>query len=687
MKMSKVLQDFHALGGGLDMLTPAIALKEGMVIDAQNYEPEISGGYRRIDGYEAYDGHTSPSSASYYLMTANITGTLAVGNTITGGTSAATAKILNIVGTLLVLGRVTGTFVSGEALKVAAVTQATSTSAASLNSAGIPSDDADYTLLAANDLRLDIGAVPGSGSIRGVWIYKDVVYAFRDNVGTTAGAMYKATAAGWVLVAFGTELQFSSTMGGATAITAGQTIGNAAAPTKTATVVAVLTRTGTWGTDAVGTLIITPTLGSWSNAEAIYVGATQKAVSTSAATAITRLPGGQLEFVNANFSSSTNSQKMYGADGVNLAFEFDGTNYIPIRTGMATDTPTHVFFHRFYLFLSFRGSAQFSAITNPYAWTAILGAGELACGDDITGFLAQGGNNAGSSLGIFCKSKTYILYGSSAANWNLVVSNFDIGYSAFTLQPVSNNTYGLTARGIQCLLTTLTYGDYDFASISHLVTPFIVARRGMELASTSLRTKDQYRLYYSDGTCLVVGLTGDKVTGIMPLNYGIPVRCIVTQTLSNGSEVTYFGSDDGYVYRDNIGTSFNGAVIEHWIRLPFNHMKSPGVRKRYRRAIFEVKAAGYSKVNISYDIGYGTPDVLAAQVQSDKTLTGGGGYWDQFTFDTFTWDSAVVENPNLSLDGVEKNISFIFYGRSAAYKSHTLQGVRVSYTPLRLERY
>lgn len=685
--LPKISQEYFPFGGGLDLLTPAITLGKGNCIDAQNFEPEITGGYRRKDGFERYDGRAIPSSASYYVISANITATLVIGNTITGATSAATGKILYIIGTRLVLGRVTGTFVSGEALQVAAVTKATSTSTAFAGGATDPSDDADYTHLAANDLRLDILVVPGSGQIRGVWVYKDVVYAFRDNVGATAGAMYRATAGGWVLVAFGTEIQFSSTLGGATPIVAGNTIGNlGAAPTKTATVIAVLTRAGTWGTDAVGTLIITPGIGVFSNTDPIFVGATQKAVATTAATAIARLPGGQMEFVNANFTSSTNTQKMYGCDGVNLAFEFDGTNYIPIRTGMVFDTPAHIMSHRNYLFLSFRGSVQFSGITNPYAWTAVLGSGEIACGDDVTGFLPQGGSSAGSSMAIFTKTRTHILYGSSSANWNLVVSIFDLGYSAFTCQPVSNNTYGLTARGIQCLITTLTYGDFDYASISHKVTPFIVAHRGLEISSTSLRTKDQYRLYYSDGYCLCVGLTGDKDNGTMPLNYGKPVRCITTTTLSTGEEVTYFGSDDGYVYRDNIGTSHDGAPIEYWVRMPFNHSKSPQIRKRYRRAVLEVKATGFARVNMAYDLGYATPNINAAAALPDQVMTGGGGYWDQFTWEQFTWDSAVIEQPSIPLEGTEKNISFLFYGNRAQDKSFTLQGITTAFTVQRMAR-
>jgi hypothetical protein len=686
MKMPNVQQQHFALKGGLDQLTPAIELEPGKLFDAQNYEPEISGGYRRVDGFERVDGQQSPTSATYWQLPVTITGNIFATQSITGLTSGATARVLLVVGSTLVLGRVVGTFVSSESIQVASVTQATATGPSQSISEPDASNDADYMLLAANDRRGDILQVPGSGRIRGVWVYKDTLYAFRDNVGATAGLMYKATASGWVLVPFGTEVQFSSATGGSTPIAVGATIGNlGAAPAKTATVLAVLTRAGTWGTDAVGTLIITPVTGVFSSADPVFVGATQKGVTTTAATAIKRNPGGSVELVNANFTGSTDTQKVYGCDGVNLAFEFDGVNYIPIRTGMAVDTPAHIIFHRFYLFLSFRGSVQFCGIGNPYAWTSVLGAGEIAMADDVTGFMPQGGNNAGSTLAIFTRSRVYMLYGSSSANFNLVLSIFDMGYFAGTMQAVSNNTFGLTARGIQSLITTLTYGDFDYASVSHAVTPFIVSRRGMETASTSLRAKDQYRVFFNDGSALAVGLTGEKVSGILPLQYGMPVRCITTTTLSTGVEVTYFGSDNGYVYQDNTGTSFDGLAIESWIRPAFNHFKSPRIRKRFRRAVFEVKAAGFSQVNIGYDLGYGNPDVSPPEgITNSQVLT--GGFWDQFTWDSFTWDGKVVSDISMALTGTEKNISFLFYSSRAQDKSHTVQGCTVLFTPQRLER-
>ena len=673
--------------GGLDLMTPPISMPPGKCFDAQNYELEIAGGYRRIDGFERYDGRASPTSASYWVISMTLSTTIANSATVTGLASGATGRALGIYGSVLVMGRVVGTFAIGEALQVAGVTVATSASLAIISGAASPSNDADYKLLAANDMRADIQVVPGSGPVRGVWLYKDVRYAFRDNAAGTAGGFWKATSTGWAQIALGTELAFSSATGGTAPIAVGDTISNAAAsPTKTATVMAVLLRTGSWGTNGLGTLVITPTLGAFVSTDPIFDGATQKATATAAAAAITRLPGGTLELDNANFTGSTATQKMYGADGVNPAFEFDGTTYVPIHTGMVNDSPLHLRFFKNYLWLSFLGSAQFSALGQPYTWTSILGAGEITTGDPITGFLPQHGNASGASMAIFTRGKMYMLYGSSSADFKLMPSVFDLGFADYTAQAVGKNAFGLTSRGVQGLITTQQYGDFDFVSVTHLVQTLITAKRGLEISSTTSRTKNQYRVFYSDGSAIVIGLTGDDISGVMPLNYGMAVRCITTQNLSTGAEITYFGSDSGYVYQDMTGTSFDGSAIESWVRPVFNHLKSPRMRKRFRRATFELKASDYAQVNILADLGYATNDVMPAALRADSVLMGSGGYWDQFIWDQFTWDAAYLSTQSVSIEGTEKNISFLFYSNRAQDKSHTLQGVALSYSVRRAER-
>jgi len=669
------------LGGGLDLLTPAISMPPGKVISSQNYEPQIGGGYRRIAGYERFSGKALPSSKSYWLATVALTGAVAVGETLTGVTSGETGVILyQESATVLVLAVVSGTFTTGEDINngsgvVGTISTATSESAAD------PSDHADYKNLAADNWRTQIAAITGSGAIRGVWYYGGSWYAFRDNAGATAGDMWKATSSGWSKITFGSEIQFTT----ATAqISDGDTITGATSGA-TATVVRAMLRTGTWTVAGAGTLILSGITGTFQNAEILTVGGGNKVTSSSLATAITRAAGGTLDFCNANFTGSTATKKMYGADGVNKAFEFDGTNYIPIRTGMTTDAPTHVIEHRGNLYLSFLGSAQYSGVGDPYAWTVVLGAGEIATGEYITGFQTQSGGAANASLAIYTEGRTYMLYGTpGAAGFELIPSTDDIGAFAFTMQSIGNDTLSLGNRGIQRLKTTQAFGNFEYASVSHLIQPLMTSKRGLQTCATTLKARNQYRVFFNDNTAVTVGLTGDKINGLMPLDYGMPVRCVCTAEVADGSEVTMFGSDDGYVYQDNSGTSFDGDPITSWIRFPFSNAKSPRVEKQYRSAILELVVEGYAQIDVTYDLGYGTLDVAQGVAALDQQLLAAGGFWDQFIWDQFAWDAQAVGNPRISLDGTEKNISLLFYSSRDQDDPYTFTGITVCYTPTKL---
>lgn len=773
MSAPKIQQDFYPLQGGLDLLTPALLIDPGKCFDANNYEPQITGGYKRIDGYERFDGHPSPTSAQYAIMSIAQVKMPAVGDTLTGATSGATCRVLQT--SPLVVGRVVGTFSIGENVTDSSVLIGTVTSPPQIGGAPLPSDDSNYSLLAANDFRKNISAPPGYGPAWGVKLYKNVVYAFRNNADNTANFMYKATSAGWVQIQFGYEIQLqaliksgtvtvttanpavftwaahgmvngqpvtfsttgvlptgivanftyylvgattntfevSSIVGGTpiavtaagsgtlTCTASGNNIyaGNAitgATSGATATVAASLERSGSWLANLAGNLVVQSFTGTFLANEILTVGGIMLANTASTTQQIFRLPCTQtMEFCNINFTGSSTGQKMYGVDGVNPAFEFDGTVFVPLHTGSSPDTPSHVINFKEMLFLSIYGNLIISALGNPYNYDAINGAGDIGIGDSITGFVPNGGTYVtGSTMSIFTDQHLYTLYGSSTANFNLITSIWDMGYAPYTMQSVSNDTYGWTSRGIQALISTLTFGDFDYNSISHEIQTLINAKQGMACASTSLHQKDQYRVYFSDGTALAVGLTGDKPNGIMPLNYGVTVSCMCTDNLSSdgatggvqGAEVTYFGATNGFVYQDNIGTSQDGNPIEAWLRLSFNNSKSPRVRKRYRRAILEGTVAAYTQLNISYDLGYGNPSVQPSAPAADMPMNGSGGYWDQSTWDQVAWDSQVILTPNIAIEGTEKNISFLIYSNYAQYQSHTIQGITLIYSPRRLER-
>jgi len=353
-QLPKVQYELITLGGGLDLVTPLLSLPPGVARTAVNFECSITGGYTRIAGYERFDGRPSPSDAIYSTLTAAITGSIAAGNTITGATSGATGVVFLVSGSTVAYTKATGTFTAGETINVGGVGQGTVTAlgpATPLTS----QQSAQYLNLAADVYRADIGAVPGSGPIRGVAYYSGVVYAWRDNAGGTALAMYKSSVSGWTAVPYGFEMSF---INGTIALVDGNTITGQTSGA-TATIKRVVLESGSWsGNDAAGRLIFASVTGTFQAGENLRIGSTTHAHAGGAQTAITALPNGRVETVVANFGGNVNTTRLYGCDGVNRAFEFDFVQqvYVPISTGMADDRPNHIAFHKSHLFLSFGSS-------------------------------------------------------------------------------------------------------------------------------------------------------------------------------------------------------------------------------------------------------------------------------------------------------------------------------------------
>jgi hypothetical protein len=55
---SRLESTYFPFEGGLNMVDPSLALKPGELVAAENFEIDIRGRYRRVDGYERFDGQT-----------------------------------------------------------------------------------------------------------------------------------------------------------------------------------------------------------------------------------------------------------------------------------------------------------------------------------------------------------------------------------------------------------------------------------------------------------------------------------------------------------------------------------------------------------------------------------------------------------------------------------------------------
>lgn len=779
MQLAPIKTEVFGLGGGLDLVSPALSLAPGMLIDSVNLEPDIYGGYRRMYGFERYDGHTSPSAADYYIFGCTISATIAAGDTITGGTSAKTAVVLvaaSATDTFLVVTRVSGTFTVGEDLKVGGVTKAVYASAI-LNGGSTPALHATYKNLTADNYRASIAAPTGSGAIRGVWYYNGDIYCFRDNAGATACGMWKATTSGWTAVTLGRELLFAAltktvtmtiaapgvvtwtghgltngvavvfsttgalptglvagtiyyvvnaaagtfevaaTIGGASITTSGSQSGTHTATSPsvevtdgvtvtgkvsgaTAVVRRSLLRTGTWTTTPVGSLVFAAVTGAFQSGEMLTVGGIATVQTTTADTAIVLSPGGRYEFINANFAGTTDTFRMYGVDGVNLMFEFDGTYYVPIRTGISPDTPKFIAFWKNMLICAIKSSVQVSGIGDPFSWTALTGAAELAIGDVVSGLLPQTGNASVGAMIIYTAgntNKTYILYGNDTSDFNLMLQSPDSGAQAYTCQNIGYG-FALDTKGVVSIQTTLNFGNFIKSTLTRKIQPIIDAKRGLAKASCIVRSTNQYRIFFSDGTGIILYMQsteetstpqdGSIVGGIMYFDYtAIEMYCntVVSYVDSAGLEHIMAGGSNGMVYELDKGTSHDGEAIKSRMFLAFNSNKTPRNIKRYRRTVFQVTCKNTAHVNIGYELNYGSTETDSGY-RSAQTLIVGGSYWDIFIWDQFVWDSPYVTEYTIDTPGNGRNIGLLMYGETDEDEPYTIHSAIVSYMIGRLER-
>lgn len=671
----------RAFGGGLNQTTPKWQVDPGRLVLAKNFEEPIEGGYKDIEGYERFDGRPSPSAAQYGILDVTISGEFSVGDTITGGTSGATAEVIAVVtsGTpdYLVITKISGTFQNAENLEVSASVEGTAASAVSLSGASTAKLNGQYLNLAADEYRVDISAVTGSGDILGVLDYDGTRYAFRNNAGGTAAVMFKETSAGWTSVDLGYELSFTS--GGTYAPEEGDTITGATSGA-TAVITRVVLESGSFeGGDAAGRFIFASQAGTFQS-ESLDIGAnTDIATIAGDSSAITLNPSGSFYFVTADFGQG---ERAYGCDGANRGFEFDGTVFVPIETGMPTDTPEKVIVHANHLFFSFNNSVQHSGTGYPYQWTVVQGAAEILTPDIVTGFLVMPGAQGDSSLAVFTRNQTFILYGSSVLDWNLIEYRDEVGALEGSIQQVGDAMF-MDDQGLRTLRTVQEFGNFSHATWTDEIRNYINEKKTKVVASCIVRSKSQYRIFFSDKTALYVTIKGVRPVSFMPVVLDHQVTCVSSKEGADGSERIFFGSDNGYVYELDKGTSFDGGAIDAYINLHYDNLGSPRFLKAFKGAAYDAEAVGYAEFDATFQLDYG--DILRVQPPAAETLDVNIDTfnYDSLNWNTFVWDGARFTPSEIDLSGSGENVSLIIRKNSDYFDQIRFAGVVYRYSPRR----
>jgi hypothetical protein len=647
--------------GGLDLMTPALRLQSGALTDVLNYEVSQFGGYTRVPGYERVDGRFSPSKASYTLIQVasfNNFSSIALGQTVTQSTSGATGTIIAIVASpipYIAVTQVTGVFDNTHLLTTVASPGPIGIGTATALMVSLDAKTkAIYTAAAGDVYRLLIQEVPGIGAVLGVVAMAfggvDHLYAFRNNAGGTAAVLYKASPAGWVLVPFYNLVSF--TAGGTSVPIDGEVLTQGGV---TATIKRVMWQSGAWAGSAVGQFVVTNPVGGNFAAGAATTTSGATVTLSGVQAPVTMAAGGRFEFEKCNFSGQLITRRIYGCDGVNPCFEFDGDTLAPIKTGLSPDAPSHIRFHKNFLFISQAASLFYSAVGSPFKWSSVDGSGEIATGDTVTGMITLPGSQTTATLGVYLRGNTAFLYGLDPTTFNFVTFNTGIGAVPYSIQNLFD-TFFLDDLGVVTLKTTLNWGNFLPSTLTKNILPFIQRQRGNLTASSVNREKSQYRLFFGDGYALYATVYQQQYLGCGLVLYPDSVTCVDTTNLVTETEATYAGTAGGYVCQLDVGTSFDGAAIPAYFVTAWDAIKSPRILKRFRAASIEVQGDSYTSINYGYQIGYDSAQLAQLPATPLVFNLAAVPHWDNFVWDAFQWDGAGLSPTDIDETGTAENI-------------------------------
>ena len=467
---------------------------------------------------------------------------------------------------------------------------------------------------------------------------------------------------------------------------------------KTAVVTSVTISSGTIDAgDAAGYISVKNNTGTWTASEAINIngvdhatvnGSSQPsnvkvAVADGTQYAQTISPGGKYEFVTYNFRGQTTGLTMYGVNTVDKGFAYDGTTFIKYKTGMDTDTPEHIASHQNHLFYSFpNGSIQNSSIRFPNIWSLIGGSAELAVGDNVSGFSTEVNN----VMSVFTRNDAYMLYGTSALDWELRKFHAGAGAIPYTLQKM-DQTFFLDDRGITSIFTVQYFGDFQSAVASDKIDPYIQSKKDNAVASLRVRAKNQYRLFFDDKTGVEMTFINKRNQGLMPFTLNHQITCTASVEDANGFEILYAGFDDGYVRRIDSGTSFDGSTVASFVRTAYYHYDSPGTRKRFRELNLEINADTSTTLTVTptYDFG-GTFSPKTSPISSSYSIDVTADQWNEDDISNPSTGVTVLASERVKINGVGMNMGLIIENSSIYDKPITLQGAVVDHTPRGVRR-
>jgi hypothetical protein len=541
--------------------------------------------------------------------------------------------------------------------------------------------------------RAAIDPVPGYGPVQAVGLYKGDAFAFRDDDATgVTGGMYRETAAGWdplVPDAWEVDVYDCFIPDDTTVVVTGEAFTTDAGATGTVLDYVANGGDPTKG-EAEGILQLMLSTGTLNVGDIITVTSTGDTATFGSMPFVPTFGGGDdVDFEVARFAyfppNNPNSEVLYFLGNNDRIFAWDGSQVWNIQGPPdVIEKPTHVVKFGDRLFIAYAdGSLFYSAVGDPSNFFGFWGAGEIKMGDTIVDLIEA----PGSTLVIIMRNSTKLLTTVGEVGvYNFKVDEYSQstgGYRNTSVQMLGD-VYYCDDRGPTSLKATDAYGDFENLAIKKKANLTYQANKLLIVGAYVNRSKNQYRIMFNEpvgGTTKGISITfGDKqVKGVTTTLYPFEFVKFAEGEDAEGNVKILAGAKDGYVYRIDKGTSFDGEEINASFTSAYYHYATPRNWKRFHRILFEISAENKSQFFFKPYFNYSSTRMASTRQQAVQTV-GQGGIWGTSKWGSFIWGGAVVSNPMIYLMGYGYNMAMSIKNSSKFNEPHTIHNMIVDYS-------
>ena len=575
--------------GGLIKSRSTFIMQPGQALELQNFEPDIEGGYKRINGFRKYVNHIVPqtsSSGEKVLLTATFANKIVAARGEKIFSSASSELNTKIVSTTAMTG-------SGEII-VDSTSGFTDPGGSGTATLQINSEIFTYTGVTATTFsgvtRAASSTVAAAHAVDDAvsesWTEKDTG---RSSAGKYNFERYNFDGTDKLIVVDGTN---APTVFNTSIVASNVSSPNAATGNVTQLGADIASGTGMTGS---GTVTVKSTTNFNSSGSVLI---NSEIFDYTGKTATT-------------FTGVTRAQDGSVADDHTI-----GTVVADLFPPTVTGAKHVVAFKEHMFYSGMSSTPQELVFSVPFEETEFsvaIGAGSIRVDDTIVGLKVFR-----SDLFIFCKNRIFKLSGSSQADFSMTPVTRNIGcVNGDTIQEFAGDLIFLGPDGLRTIAGTARIGDVELGTISSNVQSIFeenLSDSGL-FESLVIPNKTQYRLFFAKDGQAVVSSKG--VTCVMKgQNFefselrGIKPSCTDT-FVEDGNVIVLHGGFDGYVHRQEKGNDFNGELISGRYRSPDLTFGDPGIRKHMQRVLINYKPE--SAINADLFVRYDFEDKNSAK--------------------------------------------------------------------------